>query len=411
MTQSSNIHPNHLYPLGRLGVIGCGIMGGSIALAALEAGLDVVVYDISPGTLRLAEEAGLKTAVTPADACANRDVVVLAAPVDAILSLAPMIKPFLEHGTIVTEIGSVKAPLRGLVESLSSSHVSVVPSHPMTGSELVGFENAAASLLRGCTWLVCPTADNDSAARLSAFVSTIGAARTLSWPLENHDAAVAAVSHLPQLTASLLAAVAGAAEESYARGALIAAGGGFRDTTRVADSSLDVWLPVIDGNRVMLATLLDDLAARASEVAQGLRSGDLSSVERLFKDGHETRDRWRQTLASSSEPNEPHQPPTPTIWRDTESSEEVWLEGSGAWMTVRTTVKDPAIHADLVLKYMAHLLSLDTSEISTVEGPNHVRVASALRAAGVSLAEKETWSADGLSLKGVVIEDVFYIIA
>lgn len=155
MTRVSQIGDSPLFPIRSVAVIGTGLMGGSIALAARDAGLDVVTYDVDPGTCEQLRESGFTVADTPGAACRDADVVVLAAHVDELLAIAPMIRPYLSPDTIVTDIASVKTPVRALVDTLSSELVSVIPSHPMAGSERSGFANASSSILSGCTWLVC----------------------------------------------------------------------------------------------------------------------------------------------------------------------------------------------------------------------------------------------------------------
>ncbi len=401
--------PDFMHPMRTVGVIGCGIMGGSIALAAARADLDVVVYDVNEDTRILATQAGLRVAATPAEACRNRDLVVIATPVDQISTLVPMIKPYLEPDTVVTEIGSVKSATRGIVEALSSSRVSVVPCHPMAGSERFGFANSNPEMLRGCTWLVCPTTSTSAASRLAAFIDLLEAGRVLTCPLDAHDTVVAVVSHLPQLTASLLAATIGGAERSYANGALAAAGGGFRDTTRIADSSLTMWAPVLEGNRTLLATLLDELSDRATAISAALRRGDMASVEELFKDAHATREAWRRTLPSESATSEKatleHTP-----WRDPQTGASAWLDRSLGWETVRTSVEDPAEHAEVSARFLAAMLNLQVPPAITSPGQNFKAVAAALRTAGADVTERETWTADGLPVKGVMLENRFIVL-
>jgi prephenate dehydrogenase len=409
MNRHSEIHPDLTRPMLAVGVIGAGVVGGSVALAAHRAGLDVVVYDSDPGTIAAARAAGLSVAATPAEACVGRDLVVLATPVDEMMVVAPMIRPYLEPDTVVTEVGSVKAPVRGLVEALSSPRVSVVPSHPMAGSERFGFANAAADLLDGCTWLLCSDENDPAATRLAAFVAAIGGGRTLRCALDAHDIVVAVVSHLPQLAASILAAAVGAAEENYANGAFAAAGGGFRDSTRIADSSLVMWLPVIEANRAMLATLLEDLAGRAAATAAALRRNDMDAISELFADAHAARDKWRAALpAPAPVPTPP--PPPPVTWRD-ESGAVAWIDGSLGWETVRTDVTDPLAHAEVVARFLAKELALPAVPVITEQGANHKRVAAALVAAGADVTTRETWTADGLHVGGVQAADRFFVIA
>jgi prephenate dehydrogenase len=180
----SGLKPSPAYPLNRVGVIGCGLMGGSIALASGRAGVDVVVFDVDEGVLAEARAAGLRSVDSPGAACADRDLVLLCTPVDQLLGLIPQIRPYLEDDTIVSDIGSVKTPARVLISSLSRERVAVIPSHPMAGSERSGFEAADSTLLEGCTWLVCGDVGNGDAQRLAAFVVRLGTERVLSCSVE-----------------------------------------------------------------------------------------------------------------------------------------------------------------------------------------------------------------------------------
>lgn len=408
MTSYKNLTPDHMHPIRSVGIIGCGVMGGAIALAAHATGADVVVFDLDENTRQLAASAGLGVALTPAAACKGRDLVIIATPVDEISALVPMVKPYLEPDTIVTEIGSVKASTRGIVEALSSPRVSVVPSHPMAGSEHFGFENASPEMLQGCTWLVCADQNDPAASRLAAFVAALGAGRALTCPLDAHDTVVAVVSHFPQLTASLLAATVGSAEQAYANGAFAAAGSGFRDTTRIADSSLTMWAPVIEGNRTMVATLLDELAERAATLAHALRHGEMGAVAELFDEAHRARATWR---LSHPEPEATTLKPAeePATWYDEHTGERAWIDRSFGWETVRTSAEDPKQHVGVSARFLAAALNLPTTPVVS-DGPHHKIVAAALREAGADVSERETWTADGLPVNGVVFDQRFIVL-
>jgi cyclohexadieny/prephenate dehydrogenase len=397
-------------PITRVALIGVGLMGGSIALAARAAGHDVVTYDWDPQTCAALKAAGFAVADTPGEACSGRDLVFLCTPVDQLVTVAAQIKPFLADDTMVTEIGSVKAPVRALVDALSNARVEVVPSHPMAGSEKQGFSSANSAVIDGCTWLMCPGDDPTSARRLAAFVYTIGAARCLSVDLAAHDAVVAVVSHFPQMVATLTAVVAGDAEQMYANGAFAAAGGGFRDTTRVADSSMVMWRPILSANASIVATLLLDLAERCTKAAEALHGQDLATIDDLFEAAHHTRSTWRaaQPAAVSSV----HQGPaaTPEKWLDTITSEAAWLDNSMGWETVRTSSADPAMHVAVTARFLAAHLRASIPVGEVAPGPHHLAVSAALVTAGVEVQPHETWTADGLPVRGIRVPSGRFII-
>ena len=120
--------------------------------------------------------------------------------------------------------------------------------------------------------------------------------------------------------------------------------------------------------------------------------------------------RWRETLPEPTTLVE-CAPQKVEMWRDAVSGCDVWLEGAAPWRTVRTTAADPLVHASAVARFLADRLGLTVPPAPRGTEPNHIRVAEALRTVGATLTEKETWSADGLSIRGVVAADEFYIIA
>lgn len=401
VSKISLITPSSMMPVSRVAVIGCGLMGGSIAKAARLAGIDVSTYDSDPATVEALKSEGFKVASTPGDACAGRDLVVLCTPVDHIVTVAAQIKPYLEDDTIVTEIGSVKAPVRALIDALKGHRVEVVPTHPMAGSEKSGFQASAASVIAGCTWLMCPEEGSQSAGRLAGFLRTIGAARCLSVSYDAHDAVVAIVSHLPQMVATLTAAVAGEAEETYAKGAFAAAGGGFKDTTRIADSSISMWRPILSANGPLVATLLLDLAERCRSAAEALHCQNLDEIERVFSEGHRARDEWRASQAQNIDalPEAPIE--HLARWDDLTTGESAWLDNSMGWETVRTSAADPVTHVNITARFLGAILGAENPVAEVAAGQHHESVAGVLQRAGVEVEPHSTWTADGLPVQGV----------
>jgi hypothetical protein len=213
---------------------------------------------------------------------------------------------------------------------------------------------------------------------------------------------VAVTSHLPQVTASLLAATVGAAERVYANGAFMAAGGGFRDTTRVADSTISMWRPVIEGNRTMIATLLDDLTSRAAALSEALRRGDMDAVEALFKEAHEARDAWRTANELSYDEHSATVTNETPRWFDSSTGETAWIDRSFGWETVRTSAEDPDRHASVAARFLASEMGLEIDPTKTEEDggrlPNYKKVA------------RETWTADGLPVNGITLHNRFVVL-
>jgi prephenate dehydrogenase len=416
MSSIAPIVPTHLFPLHNIGIIGCGLMGGSIALACKKAGLSVIVYDTDPQLARAVAAAGIVSVGTPGEACAGRDLVILATPVDQFAPLIAMIRPYLEPDTIVSDIGSVKAGSRALIGALGNERVSVVPIHPMAGSEKSGFAAASTSVIEGCTWLICDSPHEQQSQRLAYFVWRIGAARYLSCDLQMHDVVTAIVSHFPQAAAYLVASVTGAAEDTIAPGAFIAAGGGFRDTTRIAESPLSVWGPIFEENSSLVAMLLRDLAVAAQDLARALEDGDVSTLRTVVHGSHQARARWRQSQIDekSSKTVEDHHSPLPEYWLDEASGDSVWVDNSMGYETIRTSQKSPKLHGDVVAAYLAQLCEVDPRAVQEALGDlgaNHERVASALRACGVDVTHRTTYTADGILVGGVVLQERFLVVA
>src|SRR5262249_60683107 len=228
----------------RLTVAGVGLIGGSLALAAREAGLvrEVVGVGRSAANVRVARDRGLvdRVASSPAEAVAGAGAVVLAAPVGACAALAEQFRPHVAPGTVLTDVGSVKADLVSALESRWNDPGSVVGAHPVAGSEAAGASAARAGLFRGRLCIVTPTRRTSPAplTALRALWEGVGA-RVEEMDAAIHDEIFARVSHLPHLVAyALIAAVADA--RVGGRSVLGYAGSGLRDSTRVAASRAEL---------------------------------------------------------------------------------------------------------------------------------------------------------------------------
>ncbi len=262
-------------PFRRIVVVGCGLIGGSFALASMEvAGVDdVIVVDTDPEALRLAAELRVGTQQTDdlPSALVGADLVLLAVPVTALVLTAAAIRPHLGAATVVTDVGSVKGRLVEEVHDVAGLDGRYIGGHPMAGSERSGVTAAQGQLFQGATWLLTPiTASHDAGFdRLAAHLRHIGA-RVLAVPPELHDELVALASHLPQALASVLMHTAADAAERTGQGLMAVAAGGFRDVTRVAASDPDLWVGILRENRRAFLRALDHftdgLAALRSEI-------------------------------------------------------------------------------------------------------------------------------------------------
>ena len=231
-------------------VVGVGLIGGSVALGLRERGLysRVIGLDASADTLEQALARGVIDEARPSAGpwLAEAGLVVLAVPVALLPSVAAEVAPHLAPGALVTDVGSVKAPVAHALEALGVRNF--VPGHPMAGSERGGVANAQAALLENAAWVLTPTEQTPLTAlsRMRALVEALGAAPVVM-PPEAHDSLVATVSHLPYLASLALTHMVARDE----RLALLAAGG-FRDLTRVASGDPRMSRDMVVENKLAL---------------------------------------------------------------------------------------------------------------------------------------------------------------
>lgn len=271
--------------MGRVAVIGTGLVGGSVGLGLARRGHEVAGHDRDRARLDRAKEIGAVTTVAAsvAEACAGAQVVVVAVPVGAV---AGVVCEALDAGApLVTDVGSVKAPIVAEVERARPALAArFVGGHPMAGSEQDGIDGADADLFVGATWVLTPTESTDqhAYASLRALIRELGAEVVTVTP-RHHDTLVAFVSHVPQLAASTLMDVATAHEEEH-RTLLRLAAGGFRDMTRIAAGHPAIWPDILESNRDAVVEALDAYLAalaRARElVVCGERAELLALLER-----------------------------------------------------------------------------------------------------------------------------------
>ena len=284
-------------PPSRVAVVGAGLIGGSVALAARAAGCaSVLLTDRDPAVLARARALGLPGATEVlADAIADAELVVIAVPAAAVVDVAVAVVRTAPEDAVLTDVAGLKAALVADVESAlraaAADPARFVGGHPMAGSERSGPEAADARLFQAAPWVLTPTAStgDDSLARVRAFVAALGA-RVLVLGARRHDELVTVVSHLPQFVASALVDVAADSVDDV--DALLAvAGTGFRDTTRVAASDAGPWADLVAHNADALADRLATFAARVSGLAAAIRDGRTEEVEALLDRASQARRR------------------------------------------------------------------------------------------------------------------------
>lgn len=274
-------------------VIGTGLMGGSLALAlkaSPRVGL-VAGYDCSQATREKARELGIADEIcdTPESAARGANLVFLATPASSIVETFERIRDSLEDGAIVSDLGSAKLGVTETIESDLPPRIHYVGGHPMTGSEQSGVESAREDLYSGAYYILTPTPNTDAEAfrRLHGLLTDLGA-RVISIDPESHDRAMATVSHVPHLLSLLLMEMASRQQEQM-KNLFIVSAGGFRDMTRIAASSPDIWADICMENRRFIIERLQDYAGRVENLIALLEDADRPSLQSLFENARQAR--------------------------------------------------------------------------------------------------------------------------
>jgi prephenate dehydrogenase len=261
----------------RIAVLGVGLIGGSIGLAARRrAGARVCGYDPDEQVLAQALALGaIDTAATDiAGAVKDADVVFVAAPVGALAQTVRLALAGARPDCVVSDVGSTKRVLAD-----AGSDERFIGGHPLAGAETSGVEHAREDLFEGAVWYLTPAANSTGVLyeRLHRLLTTIGA-RPVAIDAETHDRLLAAVSHLPHVLANVLAAQAASTLGGAAEGRVPAVGPSFRDATRVAGANSAIWTDIYISNRDALIPAIDAFAAALGEVRATLAAGDAQAV-------------------------------------------------------------------------------------------------------------------------------------
>jgi prephenate dehydrogenase len=272
-------------PFRRVAIAGVGLLGGSLGAALRRAFPGVHVRGIGRSGARL-ELAVARGAVDDfrlegAGGLADRDLVVLATPIEQILARLDSLGPDLAPGAVVTDLGSTKRAICARAAAALPSSVTFVGGHPLAGKEVTGVEHSDPDLFAGAPWVLCPAEQPAEAGaapeldRLRAVVEAVGARPIVCAPAA-HDAAVGWISHLPQLLSTTLAGTlpdSGIPLDEL----LDLAGSGFRDMVRLAGSSFDVWRGILETNADEVDRALAAVVAQLEETRRDLRAGGLEA--------------------------------------------------------------------------------------------------------------------------------------
>lgn len=270
----------------QLGLIGCGLMGGSFALALKKAGLvqRVVGYSKSPTTTARALQMGVIDVEAPSAllAAAGADLVLLAVPVGATEATLKSIKHLVTPEMLVMDVGSTKADVvQAARNALGSQIASFVPAHPNTGKEVAGVEHADAELYRGAKVILTPTERTLTSHlhKAEALWQALGCdVRSMS--PETHDAAFATVSHLPHMLAfAMMHSVIG---QPQADAFLSVAGPGFRDFTRIAAGDPAMWRDILLANKDEVLAQAQHFQRALQAFEQVLHTGDAQALEAMI---------------------------------------------------------------------------------------------------------------------------------
>ena len=277
----------------RVAIAGVGLIGGSLALAARTAGLigEVVGYGRTEANLQTAKRRGIvdRYALDAAQAARDADLLILAMPVNAMAAVARACAPALRAGAVVSDVGSVKAPVIEQVEAVLPPGISFVGAHPIAGTEHSGAGAAFAELFQGKRCIITPgrRAAPAAVAKIRALWEGVGM-QVDEMDAARHDHLLAWVSHLPHALAfSAVNALldADSALEEFS-------GSSFRDLTRVAASSADMWCDIFLSNAAQVDGAIVHFIAALERLRRAIASGDEAELQAQLRRAREARQRW-----------------------------------------------------------------------------------------------------------------------
>ncbi len=285
-------------------LVGVGLLGGSLGMALRKRRLaeSVVGFVRRAASVAECESLGAVHLATLdlLQAVEGADLIVLCTPIAQMRKLVEQLLPALSTGAIVSDVGSVKGSVvRDLEALVAKAKANYVGSHPMAGAEKMGVVAARADLFEGAVCVVTPTRKSAPAAvrQVEQLWKGVGS-RVLRLTPKAHDDLVSRSSHLPHVVAAQLANLILAPEHPKEQGTLCA--NGFRDTTRIASSSPEMWRDIALANRQNLSRALQTFAAGLQDFRQALQKGDGQTISKFFEQARERRERWSKGAGSGS---------------------------------------------------------------------------------------------------------------
>jgi prephenate dehydrogenase len=285
-------------------LVGVGLLGGSLGMALRRRRLaaSVVGYVRRVASVTECEDLGAvdEGTLDLARAVADAELVILCTPIAQMRPLVEQMRPALRRGTIVTDVGSVKGSLvRDLELLVAKAGAHFVGSHPMAGAEKMGVGAARADLFARAICVITPTSESRPAAvrQVEQLWKAVGC-RLLRLAPEAHDNLVSRSSHLPHIVAAQLADLI--LSPKYPKEQAMLCANGFRDTTRIAASSPEMWRDIALANRRNVLRALESFTAGLQDFSLALRRGDARAVLKLFEQARKRRNAWSQRAGSRS---------------------------------------------------------------------------------------------------------------
>jgi prephenate dehydrogenase len=288
----------------KITIIGVGLLGGSIGLAAKKRRVagEIAGFVRSKKSIADCEKFGATDFATTdlLAAVSNSDLVILCTPLAQMLPLAKQFLPALKRGAMVTDVGSVKSGVvRELKSLVQKSGAHFIGSHPMAGAEKTGVAAARADLFENAVCVLTLTKKSNAAAvrKLEQFWKSLGA-RILKMDAAQHDLLVSRSSHLPHVVAATLANLV--LNPASPKQQVTLCANGFRDTTRIASGSPEMWRDIALANRKNLSRSLDAFISDLQKFQRALKKSDAKTVSKFFATAKLRRDNWRANPLSTS---------------------------------------------------------------------------------------------------------------
>lgn len=280
----------------KISIIGVGLLGGSIGLAVrkTQVAKRVEGYVRREESISKCESIGAvdKASCNLKEIVSGADLIILCTPLAQMKTLVEKMEPFIEKNSIVTDVGSAKAKVVKELEPLiASMGAHFVGSHPMAGSEKTGVDAAKPNLFIGSICVITPTNNSNENAvkKIEEFWKDLGG-RVLKISPELHDELVSRSSHLPHIIAAELARYV--LNPEYPKEQALLCSSGFRDTTRIASSSPEMWRDIVLANRAQLSTVLEEFLNGLIKFKELLDKEDAEKIEQFFKNAKKLRDDW-----------------------------------------------------------------------------------------------------------------------